>query len=751
MPFLPMFQWGSPSNQVDLERKVAACQRLVDVADQMIGRDLPVRRLNTDPDDVAPGTMSSAAFEEYGRATKTFKAVMALATQGFGPQAYILGYVVLEASLITAWLLHKDDPELDKRVQIHARYCMQTDLDERRKHPFLKTPDENYLSDDEREVAISLFGPDPVRLWSGHESLEELGAEVAAQQEDEFTRESLDAWCHMASHWSRALAMGTGLANWSHRRYITDEETGDPQITVIMGEAPEEIANALHCSSTAFSIATSEVVDRFAPDLAEDLRAAGGLIWRAWKDPKQLVGLANDSPCPCDKPRTLWGECHKWTEDLGTQSVRFITDADLIHHQPYQPTEPQEAEAPSALTPTLISDPPDVPEGPLIFTFTFSIPFTLGLADGGFHTLVFDSKWVDHNDIANFGAPPFVRIRLHNQTLDGDEWLPKHVGPAIEHLYGYSGDDPLESWPPIANAYEQWVTIETPSGRIESDNPDDPAYAFHRGLLCLNRFLTGLELAFTADIRIRPISTLELGPIVIRGAFAPGGSWVRLGDLMMHPEAYPYPLPQESVDSIKSQLDAALKDLHNGRLFTVSNLWSGRALRAARYRGDYADGIASLQTATESMMFDLWRGTMIDNGESEASVQAALTSETSYASLLKTILPQRLRGNWSLSGSGPMAKHWRNVYEKRNRIVHAGYQPGPREMDDAKLAYFAVREFVSTRLWETFPKFPRTLLCKVGINGLERRNWMTARARRLCNELYAEPLPFYWPRDTAHR
>jgi len=368
---------------------------------------------------------------------------------------------------MTAWILQNDDPELDNRVRLHALYCMQTDLDTRRKYPFIKLPDEDYLSSDERDEAVATFGPDPVRLWTGHQSLEELGADVAGQEDDEFVRESIGAWCAMAGHWSRALAQGTGLANWSHRRYTTDDVDGTSQLAVVIGPSHDEIANALHCSSTAFSIATSEVVERFASDLEEGLKAAQGLAWRAWKRPDQLIDLLDNSPCPCDKPGTLWGECHKWTETLGTQSVQFISDADLIHSRPYQASEEEVG------TPTVdvSSDPPDLPEGPLILTFTFTVPFTLGLTDSGSHTLVLDSKWVDQNDIANFGASPSVRIRLHNQELVGDEWLPKHAGSALADLYGYSGDNPVESWPPIADSYEQWVTIETPSGRIQSDNP----------------------------------------------------------------------------------------------------------------------------------------------------------------------------------------------------------------------------------------------------------------------------------------
>jgi hypothetical protein len=746
---VPMFQWNSPPERLDLERKLAACHRLVEVADQLVGLDLPVRLADASEGSES-GSMSSAAFEEYGRATKTFKALIALASQGFGPQAYMLGYVVLESSLLTCWALTMNSVRLDQRAQLHARYCMQVDLIERRKHTFIRnTPDEDYLSPEEMDKAIATFGTDPVQLWTGHGSIEELGAEVASTQEDEFARESIDAWCRMASHWSRSLVRGTGLANWSHRRYLPNEVRGGVQVGVLIGPGPEEIANALHCASIGYSIATSAIVDEFAPELAQQLKSGEGFLWRAWKDPDALSGLAPDSPCPCDKPGTVWSECHGWTANLGTQSHRFITDADLIHHRPYEPNSTAAESAGNG--PTLASDPPDIPDAPLIFTFTFPIPFTLGLADDGVHTLVMQSKWVDGDDSANFGPVPFVRIRLHNQVLDGNEWLPKHAGSALQHLYGCEGDNPLEEWPPIADAYEQWITMETPSGRIESDKADDPAYAFHRSLLCLNQVLAALALAFTEDIRIRPISTLEMGPVVIRGAYPLGGAWIRLGDLMMHPDAYPFPMTQASVESIRGQLDSALLDVSHGRLFTVSNLWSGRAFRAARYRGDYADGITSLQTSVESMLFDLWRGTMVDEGESHADIQAKLNSDAPYATLLKTVLPAKLGGNWQLTGSTAMAKYWRRVYEKRNKIVHSGYQPNPNEMEEAKEAFFGVRDFVSKRLWETFPKYPRTLLCKVGINGLERRGWMTNRARQICEELYAEPLPFYWPRDRASR
>jgi len=414
--------------------------------------------------------------------------------------------------------------------------------------------------------------------------------------------------------------------------------------------------------------ALNTVVTKYAVDLEDDVRRCEAFIWRAWKEPRELAKLRDSDPCPCDRPGTLWGDCHKWTEKLGTVQYAPLTDADILNFSPYDPSSRK------ALDLNVRGDEPqDVPEGAVILTFTFKLPFTLGLQDVGEHLISLSNEWADPDDAAHFGKTPIVRIRLHNQPTDGLELWPRRAPDALRSLYGEDIDDlpVLDDFMPIPGSYEQWVTIETPCGRLASEPSDDTAYAFHRSLEILNTFLTVLELA-ESDRRITRVSTHEIGPVVFRGALTRDGKWVRLGDLLTHIESYPSPLEPQTNDSMKRQIEGALSSLQGGRPFILASLWHSRALRAFHVRGDYPDCIISAQTAAESMMYDLLRGLYVDLGNTSDQITAKVKPDLPFRSLVTKEIPPRLGGNWSLTGTSPVGKYWNSLYSLRNRVAHSG-------------------------------------------------------------------------------
>jgi len=344
-----------------------------------------------------------------------------------------------------------------------------------------------------------------------------------------------------------------------------------------------------------------------------------------------------------------------------------------------------------------------------------------------------------------------VRIRIHNEPTDGREFWPNLAATALEQFYGKVTDSTGEVIVvPFENTYEQWISLETPSARMKSEPAGDRAYAFHRALEAFNAFLTSMELAIS-DLRVSPVSTQQIGPVVFRGVFARDRKWVRLGDLLMHPDAYPFPVPVVPFTSIQRQFEGVFQDLSGGRPFMLANLWHGRALRALRVRGDMADAVVNLQTATESMMYDLLRAVRVDEGATSTEIASGLAGELQFRALVTRQIASRLGGNWSPNSGGAFGTYWSKLYLLRNRVVHGGYSPSGVEAETALDAFFAIREFISERLWHHSRAYPRALLAKVGSNGLVRRGWMTARMRSTCAKFLAEPLPFYWPRDLANR
>ena len=149
-----------------------------------------------------------AVFEEFGKATKTFRACVQLASTGYGPQSLMLAAVALQSSLIVAWATEQGE-SVDRRADLHARYGSQVDLEERRALGLWKSlPKEDYLSEPEKHDAASLFGDSPVGLWTGHASIIELIDDLTSQAEDEFMRTKIQSLKVMATHAANLIEIG---------------------------------------------------------------------------------------------------------------------------------------------------------------------------------------------------------------------------------------------------------------------------------------------------------------------------------------------------------------------------------------------------------------------------------------------------------------------------------------------------------------------------------------------------------------
>ncbi len=689
--------------------------------------------------------MPRAVFEEFGKAIKTFRACVQLASTGYGPQSLALAAAVLQSGLIVVWATEQGE-SVDRRLDLHTRYGLQIDLEERRRLGLWKNLSvEEYLSESEKREAVLLFGETATGLWTGHVSMIELIEDLTSSAEDTFLQIQMQSLKVMATY-ATSLIVGSGIGTQMHR-VVKQLSGGEKVFSVNIGPGIESCSDALHMSSGGVLSALDTVMRKYLPDLEDEVRRCEAFLWRAWKEPRALTGLDDNDPCPCDRPDTLWAECHKWTEQLSVVNFVPLTDADTVNYVPYDPgkQKPLDLSLRGGV-------PDDIPSGPIILTFTFKLPFGMGLQDGGEHIFSVRDDWANSDDAGHFGMTPMVRMRLHNQSTDGREIWPQHAPDALRRLYGEEVENlsAIENWEPIPDFYEQWVTLETPSGRLASESPDDTAYAFHRCLGMLNTFLTVLELAET-DRRLSSVSTHEIGPIVFRGAITRDGNWTRLGDLLMHIDSYPFPLRPQPYEALRRQIDGVLESLQMGRPFITANLWYSRGLRAIHLRGDNADCVISSQTAAESMMYDLLRGLLIDLGKTSQEVDARAKPELPFKALLTREIPPRLGGDWNLDGSSPVGIYWRSLYLLRNRVAHAAYMPSTVEAELALEAFVNVREYVSELLWRKNGAFPRTLLAKVGENGLVRRGWMSVRMQECCTAFKEESRPFYWPWDLAGR
>jgi hypothetical protein len=364
------------------------------------------------------------------------------------------------------------------------------------------------------------------------------------------------------------------------------------------------------------------------------------------------------------------------------------------------------------------------PDGPTVATYTFPLPFTLGL-DMSYYTkallipegtaeTIGNSLWVAPAASEVFGEVPTVTMRFHKIGTDGISTMPQHATAALKAFYGADTDYETIQVPRwgAGDSYQQWVTLETPNSRLSWESPDDPAVTFHRSLAQFNDFLTGYIVAL-AEPFVHPITTLDLGSVVFRGAIDRDGMWHDLGVLFMHIETLPTFVQPLDIEKVAPLLDLAWTAVRGGQPLIPAKLWYWRALSAER-RGDSADRVSSLQTSMESLLYGIYRLTLVDQGVSAGEIDH-LVQDQLFKPLVATKLPPLLGGRWDLTAQhSELGAYWAELYELRNRVVHSGYDPSIPEADAATTAYLALRSFLDVRIWAKRRELPRTALAKLG-------------------------------------
>jgi hypothetical protein len=392
--------------------------------------------------------------------------------------------------------------------------------------------------------------------------------------------------------------------------------------------------------------------------------------------------------------------------------------------------------------------------GPCTYTFAAHLPFPLGIPDHLGHTILLNDRYADPSDVSLYGDQLQVRIRVFTLELRGLPLWPPGTHDALKRFYNYDleadrnarfGEETLE-------AHEQWVSLETPSAPgPEELKREDPAFAFHRCLVAFNVFLRGVQAA-TRDVRIRPVTSHDLRPVVIVGALVPDQPWRILTEVLMHPEARPDPLPPPGGPITERQLQSGIDAVITNRPYVTTILWRSRAQRALRQRGDPADAIISFQIAAESLLFDTYRMLLVDEGCTSSEIQAELEGDIPFKSLLVKIMPSKLGGRWDVGRpETAVGKYWETLYLVRGSVIHAGHDPHGGEAYRAQDGYWSLRDHVEERLLANRARYPRTVLARFGQDGLQARGCLTNRMRGFLKQVESEPGPWYWPYDVAGR
>lgn len=347
--------------------------------------------------------------------------------------------------------------------------------------------------------------------------------------------------------------------------------------------------------------------------------------------------------------------------------------------------------------------------GQYLSTFTCRLPFVLAFeADFG-HDLGIPGEYVNEADAAVFGGAPFVRVRLFNAPVADRTFGAANLAVAVDHFYGA----------PVPHGevdgkhlYEQWVTLETPAVFLSDEPAWDPAFAFHRSMAALNRFLEAFAIARGKDW-VRPVSIRELRPTVAIGRLDLDGNWTAQGPMLIHPDAKPSPLGSRLLEQHVEQLNQALGLILAEAPFLRAGQWRARAERR-KYEGDAADAIISYQVAAEVTLFELWGLLLLEEGVPAQDV-AERREEQAFKTLLSVELGPRLGGSWDLTlERKPVGRYWADLYTLRNRIAHGGYQPTDGDAERAESAYEGLERFVDERLRARRKRYPASLIAKLG-------------------------------------
>jgi hypothetical protein len=250
-----------------LWRKQQACDRLVALADRLEGTQL------------TGGSVAATA--ELMRATKTFRAVLLLVSQGFGQQALALSVSIYESALAILWA-ERQPERADRLGNLHTK--LGAELQRRRRRASASpgdAPEEPVITPDEEVEARSLFGDECRSVWTGHTTLAELANEVADAEEDEFAANQLRILFDIAVRDSEDFLHATGRASLS-----LAEGAPDGGATLTYGPSKQLLEHALLVSSAAYLWAIEAVIDAAAPEHSEEVNEAYGLLWRASKRPR---------------------------------------------------------------------------------------------------------------------------------------------------------------------------------------------------------------------------------------------------------------------------------------------------------------------------------------------------------------------------------------------------------------------------------------------------------------------------------
>jgi hypothetical protein len=330
------------------------------------------------------------------------------------------------------------------------------------------------------------------------------------------------------------------------------------------------------------------------------------------------------------------------------------------------------------------------------------------------------------------------------QSVVGQEALP--TPQDIDSADQEAGPDPIGA----SASTETWMVVRSAMIPLEGEEDLDPLTAIlGRGLIGLNRIIRALAIVRPRS-PYRPIFIEDLDQVGFWRPVADDGATGQIAYFPVSPRLddprSTRPLDDDELKTLNHLID--LQGQHHP--FTTHRDWFNSAEHERAYTGDTAAAVVALQTCVESLVTNLVHMLRVDEGEHSGALLAKERSAPSFKGLLRSELHTRLQGNWN-TDHGPVGEYWADLYQLRNLVVHNGYRPTYAEMERAFRVYNALMDHIGRRLRANSQRYPRTFFSLFGIDGIERRGWMSNALRRIAEALREEECFFWLPADLAGR
>lgn len=388
----------------------------------------------------------------------------------------------------------------------------------------------------------------------------------------------------------------------------------------------------------------------------------------------------------------------------------------------------------------------DLPHASLSACWWIPLPDPIGLKDGGeFHFRVLKSQSELsklHSDAPSKLSPVKYDITFQIRQLDVP-WEPSPGELAAFQLAksGQEQSDERNSTTEAQNSGEksmrrlsiiQASVLLVGQTEITTEELSD---AFDAALTQLRKLQSSYSLVSQGPMIFATRETLPISiPFETLQTSEDGSIDRNLGIYLLHIHgAQQLVTPEALSDGEEEKLHLAI-DRHYAAFFSYHRLRHDAAVSLKR-RGDYRASLLSVASACEVFLDDLLLHMMWEEGvRPEVAGQTFADPRVGIMKRLKSQYVGRLHGIWNPHHSGPTQLWRENVALVRNRVIHAGYEPGIEEAQKAYDTLIALERHGADLAAARSTKYPRTALAICGAEGLDRRGKFTQRIRRLMQD-----------------